>query len=142
MDPAFFFFNDTATTEIYTLSLHDALPICLLHCPGAVAGPDAPRGTRGRPGRSHAPCPGGGGCHFLQCIRRLGPCAVLEPRPGGLPTAGPVARRHGGAALRPGFSALFGGAGRTPPARHRARWPPAGGPPCFAGAPPLPSCPP
>src|SRR5690349_22518157 len=24
-----FFFNDTATTEIYTLSLHDALPICL-----------------------------------------------------------------------------------------------------------------
>src|SRR5689334_24332702 len=32
----FFFFNDTATTEIYTLSLHDALPISLLdhkmHC--------------------------------------------------------------------------------------------------------------
>src|SRR6187455_3870784 len=31
--PLFFFFNDTATTEIYTvmntLSLHDALPICL-----------------------------------------------------------------------------------------------------------------
>src|SRR3990167_6864687 len=26
----FFFFNDTATTEIYTLSLHDALPIFLL----------------------------------------------------------------------------------------------------------------
>src|SRR2546425_4513633 len=25
--PNFFFFNDTATTEIYTLSLHDALPI-------------------------------------------------------------------------------------------------------------------
>src|SRR3989337_2947986 len=25
--PFFFFFNDTATTEIYTLSLHDALPI-------------------------------------------------------------------------------------------------------------------
>jgi len=25
----FFFFNDTATTEIYTLSLHDALPISL-----------------------------------------------------------------------------------------------------------------
>src|SRR5256885_12112743 len=29
--PFFFFFNDTATTEIYTLSLHDALPICDLH---------------------------------------------------------------------------------------------------------------
>src|SRR2546430_5999876 len=27
----FFFFNDTATTEIYTLSLHDALPICIAH---------------------------------------------------------------------------------------------------------------
>src|SRR5256885_12724929 len=27
---SFFFFNDTATTEIYTLSLHDALPIWLL----------------------------------------------------------------------------------------------------------------
>src|SRR4030042_4703942 len=25
---SFFFLNDTATTEIYTLSLHDALPIC------------------------------------------------------------------------------------------------------------------
>src|SRR2546430_17495036 len=35
----FFFFNDTATTEIYTLSLHDALPIspgrwCWPGCPG------------------------------------------------------------------------------------------------------------
>src|SRR5438067_3736131 len=34
----FFFFNDTATTEIYTLSLHDALPIfaraaCCSECP-------------------------------------------------------------------------------------------------------------
>src|SRR2546430_17617742 len=30
--PYFFFFNDTATTEIYTLSLHDALPI-FASCP-------------------------------------------------------------------------------------------------------------
>src|SRR5438034_11419552 len=28
---SFFFFNDAATTEIYTLSLHDALPISLQH---------------------------------------------------------------------------------------------------------------
>src|SRR3712207_7917169 len=28
----FFFFNDTATTEIYTLSLHDALPISASRC--------------------------------------------------------------------------------------------------------------
>src|SRR5256885_12201610 len=31
----FFFFNDTATTEIYTLSLHDALPISREAQPGA-----------------------------------------------------------------------------------------------------------
>src|SRR5258708_29818468 len=31
----FFFFNDTATTEIYTLSLHDALPICGVRRPNA-----------------------------------------------------------------------------------------------------------
>src|SRR6267143_1488208 len=30
--PYFFFFNDTATTEIYTLSLHDALPISTRSC--------------------------------------------------------------------------------------------------------------
>src|SRR3990167_7085636 len=30
---AFFFFNDAATTEIYTLSLHDALPICQFGIP-------------------------------------------------------------------------------------------------------------
>src|SRR3712207_7187508 len=42
---SFFFFNDTATTEIYTLSLHDALPIS----PGTVG-----RGLSGskRPGVS------------------------------------------------------------------------------------------
>src|SRR6266550_9617992 len=37
----FFFFNDTATTEIYTLSLHDALPICQRAIPrAAVPGRD------------------------------------------------------------------------------------------------------
>src|SRR2546426_4695370 len=50
----FFFFNDTATTEIYTLSLHDALPICLSPCRprggGCCAGRLAPR-----PGYSLAP---------------------------------------------------------------------------------------
>src|SRR6266446_1256666 len=46
-NPIFFFFNDTATTEIYTLSLHDALPIS----PG-----------RGRTGLSRAD----------RCLARLG----------------------------------------------------------------------
>src|ERR671920_77014 len=34
-----FFFNDTATTEIYTLSLHDALPICEPTTSGEVPWP-------------------------------------------------------------------------------------------------------
>src|SRR5260370_2742744 len=36
--PFVFFFNDTATTEIYTLSLHDALPISLTANPSTRAG--------------------------------------------------------------------------------------------------------
>src|SRR3989304_4688502 len=35
---AVFFFNDTATTEIYPLSLHDALPISRRVSPGSVRG--------------------------------------------------------------------------------------------------------
>src|SRR6266702_8476986 len=42
----FFFFNDTATTEIYTLSLHDALPIDRLHCHAHVVGLDHGDGVR------------------------------------------------------------------------------------------------
>src|SRR3712207_7233566 len=45
----FFFFKDTATTEIYTLSLHDALPIWR-------TGAQSTRLGRRRPGRP-APCP-------------------------------------------------------------------------------------
>ena len=33
-----FFFNDTATTEIYTLSLHDALPISGMKLESPIAG--------------------------------------------------------------------------------------------------------
>src|SRR2546427_8839652 len=57
----FFFFNDTATTEIYTLSLHDALPILRLPGqlsggrpvgPGARAGPEPQSGSAlGKEGR-------------------------------------------------------------------------------------------
>src|SRR2546426_12192269 len=46
---SFFFFNDTATTEIYTLSLHDALPICRhargVRIPAVVGGSHRPRGA-------------------------------------------------------------------------------------------------
>src|SRR5256885_7563349 len=58
LDPSlsfFFFFNDTATTEIYTLSLHDALPISHLRADrGRRAGRHTGRGRRhlrGPPGR-------------------------------------------------------------------------------------------
>src|ERR1051326_7434597 len=49
---AFFFFNYTATTEIYPLSLHDALPICS----GRACGPD------NRPVRCDRGCFGGRQC--------------------------------------------------------------------------------
>src|SRR6266498_5562825 len=47
----FFFFNDTATTEIYTLSLHDALPISARLLPRGGAGAAAGRApAHGRAG--------------------------------------------------------------------------------------------
>src|SRR3712207_7311108 len=70
----FFFFNDTATTEIYTLSLHDALPIWGPGCASAARGtggsrsprrrrgggrwPAAHRCGRGRPARRRGRAPG------------------------------------------------------------------------------------
>src|SRR2546426_6679134 len=55
----FFFFNDTATTEIYTLSLHDALPISGVREFAARFGPVRGRGTidggRRRMGHRRAP---------------------------------------------------------------------------------------
>src|SRR6195256_69033 len=44
----FFFFNDTATTEIYTLSLHDALPISCAGWPDLHASRRSRRATSGR----------------------------------------------------------------------------------------------
>src|SRR5256886_8905503 len=41
----FFFFNDTATTEIYTLSLHDALPI-FIHLTRAMSGKEVSDNSR------------------------------------------------------------------------------------------------
>src|SRR3989442_6424639 len=52
----FFFFNDTATTEIYTLSLHDALPISTHYPP--ESGGSRP-GTEWTAGRDRCTQPGG-----------------------------------------------------------------------------------
>src|SRR5438477_2937572 len=53
----FFFFNDTAPTEIYTLSLHDALPISLWVCSVAelstASGPIARRRSHWRRSEEH-----------------------------------------------------------------------------------------
>src|SRR5258708_21784420 len=49
LPPLVFFFNDTATTEIYTLSLHDALPISPRRCNQAIRGRALP------PGKPRAP---------------------------------------------------------------------------------------
>src|SRR3990167_6965354 len=49
-----FFFSDTATTEIYALSLHDALPICPGRAPPSRCVPGSP-GRRKPAGRSGAP---------------------------------------------------------------------------------------
>src|SRR6266446_7142278 len=52
----FFFFNDTATTEIYTLSLHDALPICLYRGkPRVCAADSAHHGNSGSAGETRHP---------------------------------------------------------------------------------------
>src|SRR3712207_7743222 len=48
----FFFFNDTATTEIYTLSLHDALPISRNGPRGPVAQQARGRGEHSHPARA------------------------------------------------------------------------------------------
>src|SRR5256885_16369602 len=81
----FFFFNDTATTEIYTLSLHDALPICAAAVP---AGPGF-RGRRIRDDRAapahaiapHGAAAGPGGCgHHRHGAAPGARCCGLLPR--------------------------------------------------------------
>src|SRR5256885_12490116 len=65
----FFFFNDTATTEIYTLSLHDALPISRVGARAGQGGGGRKRGVRPAPRRPR-PLP----------ARREGPDQWRAPR--------------------------------------------------------------
>src|SRR2546422_9609032 len=51
----FFFFNDTATTEIYTLSLHDALPISSHHHSDACVVQGVPAVEQGEQRARHPP---------------------------------------------------------------------------------------
>src|SRR3989454_1369426 len=87
----FFFFNDTATTEIYTLSLHDALPIFRA---GTRARPHAaPRGAHARRG---APADGAG-----------------------VPQGEPRRHGHGGEGVRGGARDRRAGAPLRPSTRRR-----------------------
>src|SRR3712207_6927899 len=65
---SFFFFNDTATTEIYTLSLHDALPICR---------PEARHPRPVRRARAHGRVAGDEGHHRPRRQPHLGPAPVV-----------------------------------------------------------------
>src|SRR3989454_11555137 len=101
-----FFFNDTATTEIYTLSLHDALPISL-HRGGCGAGAGGHRvrrvlhrGEKGRHGHVRTRARGGGGTRgargalgaLLHPVRIAGREALL--RVPGIPRAVSEGGRH------------------------------------------------
>src|SRR5256886_13566149 len=80
----FFFFNDTATTEIYTLSLHDALPISM---PERLAQPKRLGDLDGVLGE--------------QLASSLGPPGLgIEPREAGVRPVGGAHRGEGGPAQR------------------------------------------
>src|SRR2546430_12286802 len=75
----FFFFNNTAPTEIYTLPLHDALPICVRRAPAPAGGELRPRLRRSSAGRLPAPGRAAGGATVLPVdAAHLGPSARSE----------------------------------------------------------------
>src|SRR3989454_11232763 len=99
----FFFFNDTATTEIYTLSLHDALPISAVPSRGRRAGIPRPRGRR----RDDRPARGDGSSHrdlLAEHVEVSGawlPPPLLGLRdPARAPPGGGQCARAGAASLR------------------------------------------
>src|SRR5438093_10233744 len=94
----FFFFNDTATTEIYTLSLHDALPISVP--PEVVSGLRVPVQSPGRRrsgesgrGRSASSPPAGRSGNAGRATGEAGCRAPRGPVAGRRPRGGPTASR-------------------------------------------------
>src|SRR3712207_6951198 len=66
-----FFFNDTATTEIYTLSLHDALPISPSRRALPIGGRVRTHGLGSRTNRfAHSPCALAQGLTRVRLVRR------------------------------------------------------------------------
>src|SRR5258706_5879369 len=94
----FFFFNDTATTEIYTLSLHDALPISPPprraaavrgdRCAGAADGADALHGRSGSGRSDRAQC----AARHLYKLRQ--PARLVRARRAGGIASWPFRQRH------------------------------------------------
>src|SRR3989441_2889644 len=150
----FFFFNDTATTEIYTLSLHDALPTSPRDRAGrddlplsdALEAPRADRpeggrreplprerpdrGPRDRRGDRRGALPGAGAARAERARRGSGPRE--DPRPGAAASA--VAAPSVGAQLRQPLLPR----GAPPPGdeRYVRRHDPRGGPRVSPGRPP------
>src|SRR5574341_2319126 len=147
-----FFFNDTATTEIYTLSLHDALPICARRAPGRDRraapllrrpprrGGQARRAPAPRPLREHPEASArprdrpGDWRHVPRLPPEHPPAARGDPRAGqldrDLPQLPPhhLLRRGGQpAGAEPGLGAARGEArpGRAPAVHRRERGSPA-----------------
>src|SRR5262249_59233869 len=77
VSPFSLFFHDTAPTEIYTLSLHDALPICaavggLDKCEACLEGVAVEAGGGERDGGPGCPAVDGGGeSHAVQRVRGI-----------------------------------------------------------------------
>src|SRR2546422_10002965 len=108
----FFFFNDTATTEIYTLSLHDALPISLTEgVPASVTSATSlPLPSRWRTRRSAA----AGECAWtLSRSAREPTCASRVFVWRGASAATAAAPRRGSAARRERAARVPGGAAPT-----------------------------
>src|SRR5256886_58832 len=120
----FFFFNDTATTEIYTLSLHDALPICR-HVSGRTLAAEEPgegdARAQGPAPRARAAGAAGGDCRRPaesggdRRAERTDPHLQLPPdarhRPPDRPDAPPPSLRPGGRPRRADRRADRSGAG-------------------------------
>src|SRR6266404_684382 len=114
-----FFFNDTATTEIYTLSLHDALPIS----PAPLDAPGSHSTLEGRPPTGRRGC---GGAH----------AGDLAVQPATAPAGIREDRRQSAGGTWPGCAARFPGGSysrwrtlnrrRDPGAIGEIRWAGAG----------------
>src|SRR6266508_3391361 len=110
----FFFFNDTATTEIYTLSLHDALPISCAPLPGGEPGHDLDGAVPVTRRATHAydGAPGAGSARPARTARTVSATVRIAARYSSDPrlTRATPSSASRGSACRPGMNTTFSGA--------------------------------